>query len=171
MSSRKFNWKSWFNKKKCENSFNFFLKKGEIKKEGERLYLSKSHMKKVDYNLGFINSLFKQKKFYDWIIVGSYYAIYHASLALLTSQGYSSKNHSATLCALIYLFHDKLEKEDIELVSLSSLEKEEITYFVEAKEKRELVSYGIKGELNRNDAFELRLKAIEFVNRVREILI
>lgn len=143
-------WEVWMNnKKQCENSFRFYLKKGIIKKEEEKQHLSKSHINKTDSNLDFINSLLKGKRFYDWIIVGCYYAIYHASLSLLSIRGYSSKDHLATLCALIYFYYtplnkSKLNKEDIELIIKSSIEKQEVSYFVEAKDKRETASYGIK---------------------------
>jgi len=111
------------------------------------------------------------KRFYDWIIVGCYYAIYHASLALLSTKGYSSKNHLATLCALIYLYYEgEITKEDIELIAESSIEKEEVTYFVEAKNKRETASYGISEEFSKNEAEKLRIKTIVFVNKVKEIL-
>jgi len=150
IKSKKPIWNIWIeNKKKSENSFKFYIKKGIIKQEQEKEHLSKSHINKADSNLDFINSLFKGKKFYDWIIVGCYYAIYHASLSLLSIKGYSSKNHLATLCSLIYFYYipldeSKLNKEDIELIIKSSIEKQEISYFVEAKNKRETASYGIK---------------------------
>jgi len=56
------------------------------------------------------------------------------------------------------------------LISKSSLDKQEVSYFVEAKQKRELASYGISDEFNTNEAKELRKKTIEFINKCREIL-
>lgn len=161
-------------KQECEEAFEEYLKEGIIKKEEEEENLTKSHIKKVDYNLDFINSLLKQKKFYDWVIVGCYYAIYHSSLALLSTKGYSSKNHLATLCALIYLYYkkneDNLDKGDIELIAKSSIDKEEVTYFVEAKNKRETASYGVSGEFDKNEAEKLKIKTILFANKVKQIL-
>jgi|SRR3989344_8603027 len=168
-----FKWEIWIEDKgKCEIDFNKYLEKGIIRVEEEKISLSKSHMKKTDYNIGFINNLMDQNKFYDWTIIGSYYAIYHASLSLLAIKGYSSKNHLATLCALIHLYYTKkkLHKEDIELVSRSSIDKEEVSYFVDAKDKRETASYGVSEEFNKKEAVELSEKTILFVNKIRGIL-
>lgn len=168
-----FKWERWIkNKEECKEAFEEYLNNETIKREGEKEELSKSHLKKVDYNLDFINNLLEQKKFYDWAVVGCYYAVYHASLALLSIKGYSSKNHLATLCALIYFCYKEntLNKEDIELIAKSYLDKEEVTYFVEAKNKRETASYGISKEFSKNEAGKLKIKTILFVNKVKEIL-
>ncbi len=175
MKSKKFNWEIWFeDEKTLEDSFNFYKKKGIIKEEIETENLSGSHLNKSDYNLNFINFLDESNAYFDWIIIGCYYAIYHSALALLSRKGISSKNHLATLCALIkfyYLDNELgLTKEEIELISRSSLEKEEITYFTEAKDKREMASYGIESNFNKIEAIELRDKTIQFVNKCKEIL-
>jgi len=175
-SSKKFDWKVWFeNKNELENSFSFYLRKGAIAKETETENLSKSLMNRADSNLDFINFLEKNNQFYDWIIVGCYYAIYHASLSLLSRKGFSSKNHLASLCALIKFYYSgtenvSLTKEDIELVSKSSLEKQEITYFAEAKEKRETASYTPSPSFTKLEAEDLKKKTIQFVNKCKEIL-
>ena len=183
-----FKWESWLNNaKRCEKSFNFYLKKDLIKIETEKEYLSKSHLNKADYNLDFVNYLHEHGHFYDWIIIGCYYAIYRSALALLSAKGYSSKNHTATLCALINFYYsdnyidDKesnenkekeghLNKEDLNLIAQSSLNKEEVSYFVEARDKRETASYGISEEFTKKEAEELRVKTIEFANKVKKIL-
>ncbi len=172
-------WEIWMqNKSRAKKSFKLYLKNNTIKKESEKYYLSKSHINKADNNIDFINHLLKEKRFYDWTIVGCYYAIYHSSLSLLSVKGYSSKNHLATLCALIYLYYsyegeqkesNKLNKKDIELIIKSSMEKQEISYFVEAKARREQASYGIEKH-NQEQAKELQTKTISFVNKTKEIL-
>ena len=63
-----------------------------------------------------------------------------------------------------------LNKEEIELVSKSSLQKEEVSYFVYAKEKRETASYGISEEFNRLEAEDIHKKTVQFLNKCREIL-
>jgi len=168
-------WEIWMeNEKKGKSSFDNYLRKEVIKIENEKENLSKSHIKKADSNLNFIIHLLNEKKFYDWSIVGCYYAIYHASLSLLAIKGYSSKNHLATLCSLIYLYYDpsqedKLNKEDIELIAKTSIEKEEISYFVDAKNRRESASYGIS-EFNKQEAEELKEKTVLFINKIKQIL-
>jgi len=182
MSSKKFDWTIWFeNNEELSKSFNFYLKKGLIKEEKETKSLSNSHLNKTNYNLDFINFLEENNVFFDWEVVGCYYAIYHASLALLVKKGYSSKNHLATLCALIKFYYipekepdnkkeKSLSKEEIELVSISSLEKQEVAYFTEAKDKRETASYGVKSSFKQDETKELKLKTIKFVNKCKLIL-
>jgi len=171
MKQKKFDWETWLeDAKKVERSFSFYIDKEIIKSEKETDYLSKSHLKKAEYNFKFINFLEENKSFYDWIIVGCYYTIYHCALALIAKKGFTSKNHLATLCALIKFYYGKLDKEDIKLVSISSLEKEEVSYFVYAKEKRETASYGISEEFNKHESTDLKEKTIQFLNKTREIL-
>jgi len=171
MKQKQFNWEIWLeDSERVERSFNFYLNKESIKTEKETSYLSKSHLKKAESNLKFINFLEEHNSFYDWIIVGRYYTIYHCALALISKKGYSSKNHLATLCTLIKFYYDSLNKEDIKLVSISSLEKKEVNYFVYAKEKRETASYGVSEESNKNEAIDLKKKTIQFLNKTREIL-
>ncbi len=171
---KKFDWQIWLDKPgEVENSFNFYLKKEAINKESEAIFLPVSHLKKAEYNLKFVNFLTDNKRFYDWIIVGCYYIIYHSALALITKKGFSSKNHLATLCALIkfyYVQEKSLTKDEIDLVSKSSLEKEEVSYFTEAKEKRETASYGLSEEFNKIEAEGLLKNTIQFLNKCREIL-
>ena len=183
-SKKKFDWQIWLDKpEEVEGSFNFYLKKEMIKKENETRFLPISHLKKAEYNLKFANFLTNEKRFYDWIIVGCYYTIYHSALALITKKGFSSKNHLATLCALIKFYYTQekasnqekveektLTKEEIELVSISSLEKEEVSYFAQAKEKRETASYGLSEEFNKIEAEDLLKKTVQFINKCREIL-
>ena len=173
-SKKKFDWQIWLeNPKEVENSFNFYSDKEVLKQEKEIKSLPISHLKKAEYNLKFINFLKENKRFYDWIIIGCYYTIYHSALALITRKGFSSKNHLATLCALIKFYYNKektLSSEEIKLVSKSSLEKEEVSYFVYAKEKRETASYGLSEEFNKKEAEDLLKDTIQFLNKTREIL-
>lgn len=177
ISTKKSNWEDWLKDEKlCKNDFEEFIKRKIIKKENETFYLKSSHLSKMEYNLTFVQDLLEREKFYDWVIVGCYYTIYRAALALLAIKGYSSKRHESTLCGLIHLWHnssiekeDNISEEDIQLIAESSLEKEEVSYFAEAKNKRETASYGIGEEFTKKEAEELHKQTILFVNKVREI--
>jgi uncharacterized protein (UPF0332 family) len=75
----------------------------------------RGHILKAEHDLRFIAAISKEK-FYDWALSGCYYSCYHAALALIQTRGYTSKNHLATLCAIINEFYRKgLTKDDIEL--------------------------------------------------------
>ncbi len=171
MKRKKFDWEIWLkDSKRAQSSFDFYISKELIRLEKEKNYLSRSHLKKAEDNFKFVNFLEKNNVFYNWMIVGCYYTIYHCALSLITKKGYSSKNHLATLCALIKFYYGKLSEDDIKLVSISSFEKEEVSYFVYAKEKREIASYGVSEEFNKVEAIDLKDKTIQFLNKTREIL-
>jgi uncharacterized protein (UPF0332 family) len=111
------------------------------------------------------------KEFNDWAIVSAYYSIYHASLALCALRGYSTKNHLATLLILINEFYQKeLSREEIQSMGNAIIEKEEILYYVQAKIKRTKANYSTQKVFDKNEVESLRLKAIDFVNRIKEII-
>ena len=107
---KKPDWKIWMkNKEECKFWLDSYIKKEILKKSKDE---SRLYLKKTNHNLNLANwllekhagksGIFIDDTFYDWVINIYYYAIYHAALALASKQGYSSKNHSATLCFLIY---------------------------------------------------------------------
>jgi len=111
------------------------------------------------------------KEFNDWAIVSAYYSIYHASLALCALRGYSTKDHLATLLILIKEFYQKgLNKEQIETIRDTTIEKEEVLYYVEAKTKRTKARYSTERIFDEKEAENLRQTAIGFVNKVKEIV-
>ena len=83
-------------KEKLKKTYNSYIKNKVI--VSTKSDLSYAHIAKSDSNMEFVNFLIENKKFLDWCIVGLYYSIYHASLALLSRKGFSSKDHNATLC-------------------------------------------------------------------------
>ena len=165
-------WEIWLeNEKARENDFQMYLDSKKIQIEKEKEALVQGHIEKADHNLKFVKSTLELKEFNDWAIVSAYYAIYHASLALCALKGYTTKDHSATLLILIKEFYKKyLTKEEIETISNSSIEKEEVLYYVEARAKRSRASYSTQKVFDKNDAELLRIKAINFVNKVKNII-
>jgi len=158
-------------KRKLENDFNNYLKLNKIKIESEKEELIKGHLDKANHNLKFVKSTLELEEFNDWAIVSAYYSIYHASLALCALKGFSTKDHSATLLILIKEFYNKeLTKEEIELINNSTIEKEHILYYVESRKQRSRASYSTKVSFTKEEAESLRLKAIGFVNKVKEIV-
>ncbi len=86
--------------------------------------------------------------------------------------GYLSKNHSATLCFLIYHYYHReglLKQEDVELVA-SSLSKEDIETIGFSKEARERASYEVHESFEEKLARDIRDKATDFVTKVKTIL-
>lgn len=174
-STKEPNWQVWLrDKERCKRDFEAYVRRSSLRQERETQHLSTSHANKMEYNLLFVQHLFNIQQFYDWVIVGCYYSIYRGALALLAKKGYSSKHHETTLCALIHLWYSagnlEITEEDIKLVAQSSLDKEEVSYFAEVKEKRETASYGISDEFTKVEAQKLHANTIAFVNKVRSIL-
>lgn len=169
---KKFFWEIWIeNEKKLLEDFNKYIKNKKIKKETELNELIEGHIQKSEHNLKFVKSTLNLKEFNDWAIVSVYYAIYHASLSLCALKGYSTKDHSATLLILIKEFYKKeLNHEEIELLGDTTLEKEEVLYYVEAKNKRHNASYSTKINFENSQVEILRLKAIAFVSKVKDII-
>jgi uncharacterized protein (UPF0332 family) len=165
-------WEIWLeNEKRRELDIQRYLKSKKIKRETEIKDLIQGHLAKADHNLKFVKSTIDLKEFNDWAIVSAYYAIYHASLALCALKGYSTKDHLATLLILIKEFYQKgLDKEEIEIVNETTIEKEEVLYYIEAKTKRTKASYSTDKIFDPKEAEELRQKAIAFVSKSREII-
>jgi len=130
----------------------------------------KGHIMKAENNLRFVAEITK-KRFFDWALNGCYYTCYHAALALIQTKGYTSKSHLATLCVIIHEFYKKeLTKEDVETL-YNFLGYEDILFYVEAKNKRENATYSTKLLFEGKDIEKLRIKAILFVNKIKNILI
>ncbi len=175
------NWKDWLKDKKvCKNWLDHYSSKGMLRKA--RLP-PKDYLHKAQHNVDFANwvnekhkeelpKLFGDERFYDWVISGYYYAIYHASLALIASKDYTSKSHHATLCAIIWFFyHEKLHlnEEDIDLIQ-HTMDKTDIEIITETKELRERASYGVSGDFELKLVNKAKENAIYFIKKVREIL-
>ena len=171
------------NNEKCGEWLNYYLGKKIIRKTS----LSKEdYLKKSLHNFDFANwvldkhkkeipSLFGEERFYDWVVISYYYAIYHSALALLSSKGLDSKSHFATLCALIYYFYyeKKLDKKEVELIAEScgtKIGKEDLDIFVGAKGLRERASYGVHASFEFFIVNKLKENTREFLEKTRRIL-
>ena len=131
--------------------------------------LSKAHIAKSDNNLEFAGFLLDNDRYFDWAVVGLYYSVYHASLALLSKHGFASKDHNATLCFLIKNFSE-FSKEDIELIEDLQIKKEEIEFYSGLKEERKKASYSTSILFNKEDVEELRKQSISLINKMKSIL-
>jgi len=146
-----------------------FRVKGILKKQKEDLEEMKGHLLKADHNLRFVSENISLG-FYDWAITGCYYACYHASLALIITKGFSSKNHLATLYILIKEFYKKgLDSEDIQTLS-NLLDYQDVLFYVESKNKREDATYSTKMKFDKSEAEQLRVKAALFVSKIKMML-
>src|SRR3989344_1520989 len=155
-------WEIWLeNEERRQKDFEKYSKSKKIKTETEIQELIQGHVKKADHNLKFVKTTLELKEFNDWVVVSAYYAIYHASLALCALKGYSTKDHLATLLILVKEFYQKqLNKEEIEMVGRTTIEKEEVLYYIEAKNQRSKASYSTNILFDEEEAENLQKKAI-----------
>jgi len=110
---------------------------------------------------------------YDWVVVSSYYSMYHAALSAIASVGFKSNNHMATIYLLHYHFvlEGKLEKKYIDYLERArTLEKEYIDMIKRAKRTRETAQYSVEESFGRKEAEKMINMATEFVNRIDEML-
>ena len=141
-----------------EADFQEYARSWKIRKETETKELVGGHLEKADHNLKFTKAILGLKEFNDWAVVGAYYSIYQASLALCALKGYSTKDHNATLLVLIKEFYH------------NGLEKEDVLHYAEAKSERKNAAYSTKIIFDKSEVEMLRIKAISFVNKAKEII-
>ncbi|MAG20198.1 hypothetical protein CL618_02080 [archaeon] len=178
---KKPNWRLWLkDEKECKSWLDYYTKKKILRKRKDE---SKLYLKKTDHNLHLANwimekhkdeipEMFGEEKFYDWTINMYYYAIYHSAMALVSKKNYSSKNHSATLCFLIYHFchlQENIDEEDVELI-VESLNKEDVETIGSSKEIREKASYDIHETFEYKLADDLRKQTIELINKIKLLI-
>jgi len=165
-------WEIWLeDEKRREKDLARYIKFNQVKKETEIKELVQGHLEKANHNLKFVKSTMDLKDFNDWAIVSTYYSIYHASLALCALKGYSTKDHNATLLILIKEFYQKgLEKAEIEMINKTTVEKEDVLYYVQARTQRNKASYSTSKIFDASEVESLRKLAINFVNKAKEII-
>ncbi len=147
-----------------------FLRQEVLKQQSIIPEEIRGHMAKAEHNLIFVKDNLQLKHF-DWCISGCYYASYHIVLALVLTKGYASKSHLATLCILIHEFYRKgIEREDVQLVDSLFLDYQDLMFYVESKNRREDAAYSGDILYDRKLVESLRLKAVLFVDKVKQII-
>jgi uncharacterized protein (UPF0332 family) len=156
------------NKKELDLQVEFFIKKKLLFTAKFDEFELKGHLEKAKHNLRFVGDNYKLG-YFDWVITGCYYAVYHAVLALILSRGYSSKNHDASLSVLIKEFYNSFLNE-IEFVNKLFIDYNDVCFYVQSKTKRELASYSSSFIFSKEEVNEIIDKTIKFVNKSEEIL-
>lgn len=156
------------NPDKVDQMIGSFLQKEVLQKQKRDPAETEGHLLKAYHNLRFVSQT--KPEFYDWAVVGCYYACYQASLALILVKGYASKNHLATLCILIKHFYRKeLDREDLELFS-RFLDYFDLLFYVETKNRREDAAYSAQILFQKKEVEQLKLKASLFVDKINQII-
>lgn len=164
-------WEIWLtNRKAAERTIQAYIRRGVIR-EGATKIETQGHMHKAKRNLHFSRRVVDElKDFYEWAIVSYYYSVYQAALALCASRGYTTKSHTATIALLITLFYpNHLTRGEIHHIA-NGIGEEDIRELVELKKYREDATYSISVEYEQKLAERLGETAIEFVNKIEQIL-
>lgn len=122
----------------------------------EHLKKAKHNLRAADYNI--------KGGFSDWGVSQSYYAMYHALLAILFAKGYDSKNHECTINAVEYLIEQKeinLDVRDIAFIRTT----EQMTS-KDAKSLREEFQYGTETSVNETLLSELLKNSKMIVEKI-----
>ncbi|MBS3107062.1 HEPN domain-containing protein [Candidatus Woesearchaeota archaeon] len=113
-------------------------------------------------------------RYFDWIIIASYYSMYLAATAALAKLGLKSKTHGATLIALEYgycLKKNLLERKHLEMNERASFGRDDIQKIDEAMQGRTSVQYTVFEKYGDAEAKRILRDAREFVHKMSEILL
>jgi len=160
--------KLFSDRKFLETQINFFIEKKQIKKIEENPELVESHLEKAKHNLKFFKLNKKHTEYIDWQIVSLYYALYHASLALITNKNYSSKNHYATILLLIKEY--SISKDEAELIKELSIGKSEAELYTNLKKDRHDASYSTNVKFTNELIENYQKEVVKFINQTEEII-
>jgi|SRR3989338_1621570 len=125
--------------------------------------LSKEHIEKAKHNLKAADYSV-QGNFNDWAVSQSYYAMYHALLAIFFKKGFESKNHECTIGTVEFLIETKEINFDME--DLYFIRTTEQMTTKDAKSLREEFQYGTKTDVNKVLLTELLQKSKDIVEKV-----
>jgi len=133
----------------------------------ERLLLKDSDLRK--------HPMIKEYVSWDWLIIKSYYSMYHIILSLLAKLGIKTKTHYITLVAFEFFFvkKDLVDKKYLNLfnqVKESAKVTEEILNDVkEVRQKRFSANYDVESTIIEREANACFEKAEEFIAEMKKI--
>ncbi len=128
----------------------------------------KGHLDKAIHNFKAMISL-QKTGFSDWSASASFYTLYHCLLALISKEGYESRNQTCTFA----LIEDMIEKGKISLSKedLKEIFDKDVTDDLEHSHKildiRENMQYSIKTALELEEFIELKEKTKKIFDKLR----
>lgn len=158
---------------KIEDKFKWCLKKGEagdkhkgLKKTKPDYAEAENQIKKAESDLGTMQFLYGGGRT-DWVASAAFYSMYHSLLAILYRLGYESRNQECTITLIEKLIMDKAISLELKYIAMMrSLQGEG----EDAKSIREEMQYGSKTSMESARCRNAMDNAVEFVDRVKEVL-
>lgn len=156
----------------------------QIIKDSSQPKFANSYMEKAFHNLevagildlvsrGELEGIKPGKRYYDWVIITSYYSMYMASTAAIAKQKLKSTSHKATTIALEYWYcveRNLLNTKRIKKVQEAGFSREDIISMNKAMKGREAVQYTISEKHNEKLAKDILYNAKIFVNKINIML-
>jgi len=167
-------------------------KKGNIKRDVRYANWSQEHMNKAEFNLLSAqieylslmdesvrksSELFSNYNKFDWLIIKSYYAMYHAALALLAEIGFKTKTHFATIASfeLFFVRRNELVEERFLQMLVKVMERvgtvpyDYVRMIIKARKIRYAAQYDVTTSIARREAEDSFEKATEFVEEMKMV--
>ncbi len=104
---------------------------------------------------------------YHWLIIISYYSMYHAATAAIAKRKIKCKSHEATIASLAKHY---ATSEELEFIFIKTLHATYIDYIESGREQRRGAQYNVDKEYTSDDAFEVLANAGKFIKRIQQIL-
>ena len=104
---------------------------------------------------------------YHWLIIISYYSMYHAATAAIAKKKIKSKEHEATIASLAKHY---ATEEELEFDFIKTLSYVYITYIEGGRDKRRKAQYNVDIEYTQQESYEVFEDAKKFVKRLQELL-
>lgn len=165
-----------------------FLPNGLIKDESVKS-LTQNYLEKASRNLDLMNIINQLKTNRgvqealklpadysndEWVIITAYYAMYSSALALISSIGYKSKVHAATIWAINRFFVEKgiIGSEYLAMINhaQNQIDSDDVKTLLKVKEDREIAQYNVTKATTSSIAEASMKNAYSFVKKARNII-
>lgn len=167
-------------------------KRGNLKIGIRHAKWSQEHMDKAEFNLlsarieylSLTNEsvrksseLFSNYEKFDWLTIKSYYAMYHAVLALLAEIGFKTETHFATIASfeLFFVRRNKIVEEKFLQVLIKIMDRvgivpyDYVRMIIKARKTRYVAQYDVTTSIARREAEDSLDKAMEFVKEMKRV--
>ncbi len=180
--------------KRLEEKIEKYRKIGIIRFDKTQTSLVYLYRGKARHNLEITNFLYKAtveskgaRRYYDWVIISGYYAMFHAALAALSAitlkisgavseEGPVGGSHQAVIDAFEYYFHyipkkPKIEEEHLRILKTATeIEADYVDYIRDAKSARTTAQYEVTADIQERDTKFIVENAPKFIDRIESLL-
>lgn len=166
--------------------------KGVLRNSASYANWSQEHMNKADFNMLSArieyliltdenvrksSELFSNYERFDWLIIKSYYSMYHTVLALLAEIGFKTETHFATIAAfeLFFIRRNKLVEEKFLRMLVKVMDRVGVISFdyvkmlMRARKARHTAQYDVSTSIVRSEAEDSFEEAMKFLEEMKKV--